>query len=115
MAYDEHLADRVRQSFIKNHINFEEKRMMGGLTFMVDDKMCTGIMGDELMARIDPEIYDQVVQKEGCKPMDFTGRVMKGFVLVEPVGIDRDEDLEYWLNLCLDYNPRAKSSKKTRK
>ena len=86
--------------------------MMGGLCYMVDDKMCVGVVKDRLMARIDPDIYDEALSKPGCREMDFTGRPMKGFVFVEPVGIDMDEDLDYWVELCLDFNPRAQSSKK---
>ena len=79
---------------------------------MVDDKMCVGIVKDELMARIDPEIYDQALSKNGCKEMNFTGRSMKGFVFVEPKGIDLDNDLAYWIHQSLEFNPKAKSSKK---
>jgi len=95
MAYDEFLADRIRQCFKEKNSPFEEKKMMGGLCFMVDDKMCVGIVKDELMARIDPEIYDQALSKKGCKEMNFTGRSMKGFVFVEPQGIDLEDDLAY--------------------
>ena len=112
MAYDEYLADRVRQAFAERHVTTEEKKMMGGLCFMVNDKMCAGIVGETLMARIDPVIYQEVLTRPGAREMDFTGRPMKGFVFVEGEGIDTDEDLERWLELCLDYNPRAKSSKK---
>ena len=86
--------------------------MMGGLCYMVDDKMCIGVVKNNLMARIDPDIYEVALTKTGCKEMDFTGRSMKGFVFVEPRGIDLDEDLDYWVELCLDFNPLAKSSKK---
>ena len=79
---------------------------------MVDDKMCIGIVKDDLMVRLDPEIQDEAITKKGCRMMDFTKRPMKGFVFVEPLGIDMDEDLDYWLELCLDFNPRAQSSKK---
>ena len=112
MAYDEFLADRIKSSLEKRHVAFIEKRMMGGVTFMVDDKMCIGIVKDDLMARIDPEINDNALNKKGCKPMDFTGRPMKGFVFVTPEGTDMDKDLEYWIQLALDYNPKARSSKK---
>ncbi len=64
------------------------------------------------MARIDPEIYDEALSKPGCHEMNFTGRPMKGFVQVEPEGIDMDDELEHWINLCLEFNPKAKSSKK---
>ena len=112
MAYDEFLADRIREALQSRKISFEERKMMGGLCYMVDDKMCVGVVKDKLMARIDPEIYKEALSKPGCREMDFTGRPMKGFVFVEPLGIDMDEDLDYWVELCLDYNPRAHSSKK---
>jgi len=83
---------------------------------MVDDKMCVGIVKDTLMARIDPDIYEESLTKEGCKEMDFTGRGMKGFVYVSPEAIDLDDDLDYWLKLALEFNPKAiKSKKKKRK
>lgn len=79
---------------------------------MVDDKMCVGVVKNNLMVRIDPEIHGEALTRKGCREMDFTGRPMKGFVFVEPEGIDMDEDLQYWIQRALDYNPRAKSSKK---
>ncbi|MGK7391405.1 MAG: TfoX/Sxy family protein [Candidatus Cyclobacteriaceae bacterium M2_1C_046] len=112
MAYDEYLADRIKHALELRKISFEEKKMMGGLCFMVQDKMCIGITKSNLMARIDPEIYDEALRKTGSRPMDFTGRPMKGFIFVEPEGYDMDDDLDYWVNLCLEYNPKAKSSKK---
>lgn len=76
MAYNEDLANRVRKAF--NHLpQVEEKKMMGGLTFMVNGKMCVGILGDDLMARIDPEIYESALSKIGAREMNFTGRVSK--------------------------------------
>ena len=85
---------------------------MGGLCFMVNGKMCAGIIDDALMARIGPQFYLEALQKPGCREMDFTGRPLKGFVYVDAEGIDEDEDLAYWVQLCLDFNPRAKSSRK---
>jgi len=115
MAYDEYLADRIRQAFAELHVTAEEKKMMGGLCFMVNAKMCAGVVGETLMARIDPEIYPQALGRPGAREMDFTGRPMKGFVFVEAEGIDAEADLLYWLKLCLDFNPRAKASRKRRK
>ena len=112
MAYDEFLADRIRQQLSEMRVPFKEKEMMGGLVFMVDDKMCVGIIKNELMARIDPAIYTDVIQKSGCREMDFTGRSMKGFIMVSPEGIDLDDSLAYYIDLALDFNPRAKSSRK---
>lgn len=115
MPYDEHLDDRIQKIFQDKHMPFEAKKMMGGICYLVDDKMCAGIVKDKLMARIDPEIYETALSKKGCTPMDFTGQTMKGFVFVEPEGIDMDKDLENWIDLCLEYNPKAKSSKKKKK
>ncbi len=112
MAYNEFLADRVRIILHEKNQSFIEKKMMGGLVFMVDDKMCVGIVKEDLMARIDPDIHSKAITKKGCRTMDFTQRPMKGYVFVNPEGVDMDEDLEYWINLALKYNPRAKSSKK---
>lgn len=111
MAYDEYLAERIKRTLQDKKIVFEEKKMMGGLTFMVNDKMCVGIIKNDMMSRINPELYEEALTKKGCKEMKFTGRPMRGYVLIEPEGIDMDEDLEYWIQLCLDYNPLAKSSK----
>ena len=121
MAYDEHLADRIRQIFQEKHIAFEEKKMMGGLCFMLDEKMCCGIHYDKnreidlLMARIGEEAYTGAINRNGCHPMDFTGRPMKGYVFVDENGFDDDNDLEFWLQLAIDFNPLAKASKKRRK
>ena len=115
MAYDERLADRIRRMFQEHRINYEDKKMMGGICFLVNDKMCLGVIKDRLMARIDPVEMDGALLKPGCREMDFTHKPMKGFVFVEPEGIDMDKDLEFWIQLALEYNPRAKSSKKRRK
>jgi hypothetical protein len=115
MAYDEDLADRVRRIFNQRNVAFEEKRMMGGLCFMVDGKMCVGVEKERLMVRLDPDIYDDALGRRGCAPMDFTGRPMRGFVFVNEEGIDTAHDLAYWLDLALDFNPRAVSSKSSKK
>ncbi len=112
MAYDQLLADRMRSVFVEKRIATEERKMFGGLCFMVDDKMCAGIMKDVMMARIGEEAYPDAISKPGCNEMDFTGRPMKGYVFLDPEAIDLDADLEYWIQLCLDFNPKAKASKK---
>ncbi len=111
MAFDEHLADRVRLSLHEKNQVCLEKKMMGGLVFMINEKMCLGIIKAELMARIDPEIHAEATLKKGCRTMDFTHQPMKGFVFVSPEGVDLDEDLDYWIQLALDYNPKANKSK----
>ena len=115
MAYDDQLADRIRKHFRKRAVAFEEKRMMGGLCFLVNDKMCVGVETQRLMARIDPDRYDQALKRKGCAPMDSTGRPMRGFVFVSAKGHASDSDLASWLDLALEFNPRAKSSKQGRR
>ena len=112
MAFDEYLAERIRRSLGNQKVSFEEKIMMGGLCFMVDYKMCVGIVGDTLMARIDQEIYQEALTRKEAREMDFTGRPMKGYVFIGPEGIDMENDLDYWIKLAVEFNPRAKSSKK---
>jgi TfoX/Sxy family transcriptional regulator of competence genes len=112
MAFDEQLAERIRRGLKKARVRFEEKRMMGGLCFMVDGKMCVGVERDRLMARIDPAVYDAALRRKGCVPMDFTGRPMRGFVFVNATALTTDNELNDWLTLALEFNPIAKSSKK---
>jgi len=112
MPYNEKLADRTREIISLTHKNIEEKKMFGGLCFMVNDKMCVGVEQERLMVRIDPALYDEVMEKEGCKPMDFTGKVMKGYVFVDIKVLNTKRKLEYWIKLALDYNKIAKASKK---
>ncbi len=115
MAYDEILANRIRSVLDQKGVVFEEKKMFGGLCILVDDKMCMGIIKTELMARIGEEAEASVQNKTGVRPMDFTGKKMKGFTYVDQIGLDREEDLEFWIDLCLEFNPIAKSSKKKQK
>lgn len=110
MAYNEKIADRIREALVNNDV--EEKRMFGGLCFMVDSKMCMCVNADEIMCRIDPEAEDEAMKHHGVRPMDFTGRPMKGYVFVHEDVLKKKSELDYWINLCLDYNPKAKASKK---
>lgn len=120
MAFDEQLAQRVRENLLKLS-DFTEKKMMGGLCFLVDDKMLCGIHIDKktsnnlLMARIGEERYSVAVEEPHVLPMDFTGRPMKGYVFIEEPGFQTDEALTKWLSHCLEFNPLAKSSKKKKK
>lgn len=115
MAYNEKLADRIREIIAATHKNVEEKRMFAGLCFMVNDKMCVGVHEDKIMVRLDPAIYDTVIQKEGCEPMDFTGKIMRGFVFVHQDALKSKKQLDYWVQLGLAFNKIAKSSKKPAK
>lgn len=118
MAYDEYLADRIRDIFKSKNTSFYEKKMFGGLCFMVGDKMCCGTLfnkkknTDTLMVRIGELAYEENQDKGGFQPMDFTGRPMKGYAFITPIGYDSDSDLEHWVQLCIDFNPFAPKSKK---
>jgi TfoX/Sxy family transcriptional regulator of competence genes len=112
MAFDEIMASRAREIIFKTHSITEEKKMFGGLCFMVAGKMCVGIMQDRLMIRLNPAIYDEAIEREGCNPMDFTGKSMRGFVFVDGAELTTHKKLNDWIQLALDYNALAKASKK---
>lgn len=111
MHYNETLADRIRAA-LADVKNVEEKNMMGGLTFMVNKKMCLGILKDDLMVRLGPDAYDAALEKRGCREMTFTGRPMKGFVFVDQDGTKGKKELDHWVSLALDFNKYAKATKK---
>lgn len=118
MPYDEFLADRINSILKEKGIPFTHKKMMGGLVFMMNDKMLCGIhiskkFGDSLlMARIGEEACIKYSSQPECLPMNFTGRSMKGYIFVTPDGFDLESDLAFWLQLAIDFNPKAKASKK---
>lgn len=111
MSYSEQLADRIREN-LANLPVVEEKKMMGGLVFMVNDKMCVGIMKDEMMCRIDPGFHEKAVEMKGCRTMDFTKRPMTGYVLVDESGMKTRKEFDFWINLALEFNKISKSSKR---
>jgi len=109
MAFSEYLADRVRQRLLnKGHL--VEKKMMGGLIFMVNDKMCLGVdidkktQNDRLMVRVGKLPYETLLKKDGSRPMDFTGSAMRGFLFIDPDGFDKDTDLDFWVKKALEFN-----------
>ena len=112
MAFNEYLQERIEIILNEKIIVFDARKMMGGLCYMVDDKMCLGIVRDDLMARVGVEAYLSLVKRKGARPMDFTKRPMKGYIFVSPDGVDFDGDLEFWIEKCLEFNPQAVSSKK---
>lgn len=111
MAYDETLAERIRKR-LATLPNIEEKKMMGGLTFMYNDKMCVGVYKDQLMCRIDPAQHEQAIKRPGCKTMDFTSRPMIGFVLIDDPGMKTQKEFDFWIGMALEFNSRAKSGKR---
>ena len=113
MAYDIQLADRVRLYLAEvPRIKVQEKAMFRGLAFLVNGKMCVNVSGENLMCRIDPELRDTVSTRKGFMPMIMRGKALNGYCLVAPNGIKSSKDFDFWLRLCLDFNPRARASKK---
>ncbi|MBM3945230.1 MAG: TfoX/Sxy family protein [SAR202 cluster bacterium] len=112
MPLNQQLVDRVRKAL--THLPaVEEKSMFGGITFMVNGKMCVGVSNDDLMCRIDPEQHDAAVKRKGARTMDMMkGKVYKGFIFVSEEGTNSKGDLDYWLGLALEFNKKAKASKK---
>jgi TfoX/Sxy family transcriptional regulator of competence genes len=102
MAYSEELAGRVR-AVAKVRPTVSEKKMFGGVAFMLNGNMFCGVSQDALMARVGPEQYAAALAKPHVRVMDFTGRVMKGYVYVDPAGMADDENLRYWVELCAEY------------
>ena len=102
MAFDEGLAQRLRE-ILAARDDVVEKRMFGGLAFMVSGNMCCGVLGEDLMARVGPGRYTSVLQLPHARPMDFTGKPLKGFVYVGHEGIASDDDLAVWVGRCLEF------------
>ena|SRR5688572_13799318 len=113
MAYDTQLADRVREYLVQfPKLEIEEKQMFRGLAFLINGKMCINISGENLMCRFDAALTPGIAEKTGFLPMIMKGKEYKGYCYVEPIGFKKRKDFEFWINLCLDFNERAKSSKK---
>lgn len=103
MSYDQALASRIRKYF-ENHLNVEEKKMFGGLAFMVNGHMCVGANDHRLMARVGPQSYMHVLEDNMYATiMDFTGKPLKGFLYMEPEATDTDEELFKWIELCENF------------
>ena len=96
MAYNEDLALRIRQS-LREQTGIVERKMFGGLCFMAHGNMCCGVMGDEIIVRVGAERYEDSLQMPHAPPMDFTGRPMRGFVVVASEGIESEEGLDEWV------------------
>jgi TfoX/Sxy family transcriptional regulator of competence genes len=115
MAYDAQLADRIREYLVKfPNLKIEEKKMFRGLTFMVNGKMCISVSGENLMCRIDPALHEDVAEKSGFEPMIMKGKELKGYCYINQAGYQSKRDFEYWVDLCLNYNEKAKPSKRNK-
>lgn len=102
MAYDEGLAQRVREA-LDARPGISERRMFGGLAFLLDGKMFVGIIGSKLMARVGTERYEDALALAFVHKMDFTGRPMKGYVYIDSPGLTEDKDLAAWVTWCASY------------
>ena len=96
MAYDEQLADRVR-GFLTPFPGVDERKMFGGLAFLLRGNMCCGVVGDELMVRVGRESYEAALHEPYAREMDFTGRPLKGFIYVASDGLSSEGDLRAWV------------------
>lgn len=121
MAYNERLAERIR-GYFKRRRGVEEKRMFGGLCFMINGHMCCGIETDRLMIRVQPDRYETLLKKPHAREMDFTGKPMKGFLFVSEAGYCTAAGLTKWLNEAVEWakskppkKKKAKISKTVRK
>lgn len=118
MAFDEMIVQRIRNFMLERSVDCLEKKMFSGICFMVDNKMCCGTHVDKdtgesvLLCRIGEHVYQKALEENDVLPMNFTGKVMKGYIYVTENGIRDKQKLEYWLQLCLDFNPLAQKSKK---
>ncbi len=93
MAYDEEVAKRIRKALAR-HAGVTEKKMFGGIAFMLHGNMCCGVIGDKLMIRVGADQYEEILSRPHVRKMDFTGRPMKGFVYVESAGFASEKDLK---------------------
>jgi TfoX/Sxy family transcriptional regulator of competence genes len=102
MAYDEGLAHRIREA-LQHRDDVKEKKMFGGLCFMVSNHMCCGIVGETLMARVGPGNYEKCLQLDFASEMDFTGKAMKGMIYVSAEGLEDDDELTRWVLICTGF------------
>ncbi len=113
MPPDETLVNRVRAAIGEGR-HVEEKKMFGGLAFMVEGKMCVTVGNARIMCRIDPAIHDAALEREGCTTVVMKGRDYRGYVHVAADAVKTKRELDYWVRLALEFNSRAKPSTKRR-
>ncbi|KAB1139159.1 TfoX/Sxy family protein [Streptomyces luteolifulvus] len=102
MAFDEGLAERIRARLGADP-GFTEKRMFGGLAFLYEGNMAVGVIGDALMVRVGPEATEAALERPGTRPFDFTGRPMRGWVVVASSAVSEDQALVAWIDQGHDF------------
>ncbi len=111
MAYNEKIADKIRIA-LDGTKNLVEKKMFGGIAFMVNDKMCLGVDKYDIMLRCEPEMTDELLSKKGVRPFDLTGKPMKGWLLVSEDGISTKKNFDYWVQVAVEANKKATTKNK---
>ena len=106
MPYNEATAAKIRNALAGTK-NLVEKKMFGGIAFMVNDKMCMGVDKEDIMLRCDPEMMDELLKKKGARPFDLTGKPMKGWLLVSPEGTKSKKDFDFWVQVAVEANKKA--------
>ena len=114
MAYDEKLAARVREHLVTRP-GFSERKMFGGLCFMLNGNMCCGVETDRMMLRVGPEQYGATLAREGARPMDFTGRPMKGMVYVDTAYAKTSQALADWIDIAVGFTESLPAKKPKQK
>ncbi|MEO9965796.1 MAG: TfoX/Sxy family protein [Reichenbachiella sp.] len=118
MAYDEYLAERVKLALSRKGVRAEAKRLMGGLCFVLNDKMCVGVSKNKktgqsgLIARIGDSAVQNALENQRCHTFSPAGRPMKDFIFIEDQGLDQEAELDHWVELAIAFNPKAKKSRK---
>lgn len=100
--YDEKLAERIRRT-LTGRKGLTEKKMFGGISFMLGGNMCCGVVNTDLVVRVSPEDYEKTLDEPHTRPMDFTGRPLRGFVYIGPEGYRTDKDLSKWVKRAVDF------------
>ncbi|MFZ5554614.1 MAG: TfoX/Sxy family protein [Bacteroidota bacterium] len=114
IAHNEKLTNRVREA-LQHLDNVEEKKMFRGTTFMVNGKMCFSSGDDKLMCRIDPTIHDDLLRTKKCETMKMKNKEYRGYLFIHEDNLKAKKEFEFWINLALDFNKKARSSKKKKK
>jgi TfoX/Sxy family transcriptional regulator of competence genes len=113
VSFDHGLADRIRRALARRK-DVTEKKMFGGLAFLRNGRMFCGVVTDRLMVRVGPERYEEALARPYVRPMDFTGRPMKGYVFVEPAGCTREEDVAEWVRCGVSVVSKLESAPQRR-
>ena len=111
MPYNEELASRIRKALAETK-NLVEKKMFGGIAFMINDLMCIGVDKEDIILRCEPAMTDELLARKGARPFDLTGKPMKGWLLVSPDGTSNKKDFDWWVKTAIEGNKKLSALKK---